>query len=86
MSEKSEFELEIAQLMVEVLNLDVSHDEIEPESPLFEEGLGLDSIDMLELSMEIKKKYGIEISSSDDNQKIFSSLRSLSKFISENKN
>lgn len=76
-------EQELAQLIVESLNLEgVSPDEIEPEARLFGEGLGLDSLDMLELSMAVEQKYGVKLRSDDpDNAKIFASLRSLSRHI-----
>ena len=76
-------EQELAQLIVASLNLEgVSPDEIEPDARLFGEGLGLDSLDMLELSMAVEQKYGVKLRSDDpDNAKIFSSLRSLSQHI-----
>ena len=76
-------EQELAHLIVESLNLEgVSPDEIEPEARLFGEGLGLDSLDMLELSMAVEQKYGVKLRSDDpDNAKIFASLRSLSRHI-----
>ena len=76
-------EQELAHLIVESLNLEgVSPDEIEPEARLFGEGLGLDSLDMLELSMAVEQKYGVKLRSDDpDNAKIFASLRSLSGHI-----
>ena len=76
-------ELELAHVIVEALNLEeVSPADIDPSSRLFGEGLGLDSLDMLELSMAIEQKYGVKLRSDDpDNQKIFASLRSLSEHI-----
>ena len=76
-------EHELAQLIVESLNLDgVSPGEIDPKARLFGEGLGLDSLDMLELSMSVEQKYGVKLRSDDpDNAKIFGSLRSLSEHI-----
>lgn len=72
-------EMELANLIVESLNLDgVSASQIDPEARLFGEGLGLDSLDMLELSMAVEQKYGVKLRSDDpDNAKIFASLRSL---------
>jgi len=74
---------ELAQLMVTALNLEgVEPASIDPDGGLFGSGLGLDSIDALELSLEISKKYGVQIKADDeDNKKIFTSLRSLSDFI-----
>jgi acyl carrier protein len=64
--------------------LEVSADEIEPEAPLYGEGLGLDSIDILELSLAISKAYGVQLKSDDaDNSKIFSSLRELNQYIQQ---
>ena len=76
-------EQELAHLIVESLNLEgVAPDEIEPEARLFGEGLGLDSLDMLELSMAVEQKYGVKLRSDDpNNAKIFASLRSLWKHI-----
>src|SRR5512143_95234 len=77
-------EKELAQLIVTSLNLEVSADEIEPDAPLYGEGLGLDSIDILELSLAISKAYGVQLKSDDaDNDKIFSSLRSLNQHIQQ---
>lgn len=79
-------EKELAQLIVTSLNLEVSADEIEPEAPLYGEGLGLDSIDILELSLAISKAYGLQLKSDNaDNNKIFSSLRSLNEYIQSNR-
>jgi acyl carrier protein len=75
-------ELALASLMVTALNLEVAPSEIEPQAPLYGEGLGLDSIDILELSLAISKQYGVKLRSDDENNtKIFSSLRSLSHHI-----
>jgi acyl carrier protein len=79
-------EKELAQLIVTSLNLEVSADEIEPDAPLYGEGLGLDSIDILELSLAISKTYGVQLKSDDaDNSKIFSSLRSLNDHIQQHR-
>jgi len=75
-------ELELAQLMVTALNLEINASEIDPVAPLYREGLGLDSIDILELSLAISKAYGVKLRSDDENNtRIFSSLRSLSSHI-----
>jgi acyl carrier protein len=80
-------ELEVAQLIVETLNLeDVSADGIESDAPLFRDGLGLDSIDALELSLGIKQRYGIQLRADDENiTEIFSTLASLTKYIQANR-
>ena len=74
---------ELAELIVSALNLEgVDPEGIDPDSGLFGSGLGLDSIDALELALEISKKYGVQIKADDeDNKKIFASLRSLSDFV-----
>ena len=79
-------EKELAQLIVTALNLEVTADEIDPEAPLYGEGLGLDSIDILELSLAISKTYGVQLKSDDaDNGRIFSSLRSLNQHIQQHR-
>ena len=78
----ADLQREVAELMVECLNLEVPADEIIPDAPLYGEGLGLDSIDVLEVALEVSKRYGLQLrSDSEDNKQIFSSLRSLSDFI-----
>jgi acyl carrier protein len=80
------FEQEIAQLIVDSLNLETQPNEISPDQPLFGEGLGLDSIDALELSLSISQKFGIKIRSNDGIiENIFSSLRALSQYIEKNR-
>src|SRR5262245_13781702 len=75
-------ELELAQLIVTTLNLEVAAAAIDPRAPLFGEGLGLDSIDILEIALAISKAYGVRLRSDDqDNVRIFSSLRSLHEHI-----
>jgi acyl carrier protein len=81
-SSTSALQREVAELMIECLNLEVTADQISPDAPLFDEGLGLDSIDVLEVALEVSKRYGLQLrSDSEDNQHIFSSLRSLSDHI-----
>lgn len=79
------FELEVARLLVETLHLEgIAPEEIEPEAPLFGEGLGLDSIDALELALAIAKTYGFQLRSDDQqNRRIFASLRALSQHIAQ---
>ena len=73
---------EVAELIVTALNLEVAAAEIEPDAPLFGEGLGLDSIDVLEIALVISKRYGFQLrSDSEDNVRIFSSLRTLASHI-----
>lgn len=87
MADLSALELEIAHVIVDALNLeDVRAEEIGPEEPLFRDGLGLDSIDALEVALAISMKYGFQIrSDDDDNSQIFASLRSLSHHVEENR-
>jgi acyl carrier protein len=75
-------ERKLADLIVTALNLDVQVADIDPEAPLYGDGLGLDSIDVLEIALAISKAYGLKLRSDDDNnRKIFASLRSLSQHI-----
>ena len=86
MTAQTTFEAELAGLMVEVLNLDTTPDEIEPDAPLYGEGLGLDSIDMLEISLAIGKRYGVELRADDDaSRMVFASLRSLARHVAEHR-
>ncbi len=74
----ADLQREVAQLLIESLNLEVSADQITPDAPLYGDGLGLDSIDVLEVALVVSKRYGLQLrSDSADNQHIFSSLRSL---------
>lgn len=73
---------EVAALIVEALNLDVQPQDVKPDDPLYGEGLGLDSIDMLEISLVISKHYGFQLrSDNDNNDKIYASLRALTTHI-----
>ena len=78
---------ELKALLISELNLeDITPDDIDASAPLFRDGLGLDSIDALELAVVLDKKYGIKIKSSDErNKEIFSSLNALADFISDNR-
>lgn len=80
---------EIKMMIIECLNLDdMKIDEIDANAPLFsDEGLGLDSVDALELGLAIQKRYGIVLDSKNDNLKeIFYSVKSLADFIAQHKN
>lgn len=83
MSELTPLELEVGQLIIDTLNLeDITAADIEAEAPLFREGLGLDSIDALELALAISRQYGFQLRSDDENNaRIFSSLRALAAHI-----
>ncbi len=79
-------ETEVAKLIVQTLNLKIDPAQIQPEQPLFGEGLGLDSIDALELSLAISQSYGYQIRSDDPEiVATFASLRSLCKSIEKNR-
>ena len=87
MPDQTPAEQQLARLMVDSLNLDgVDPAGIDPEAPLFGEGLGLDSIDALELALAIGKHYGFQLRSDDgDNRRIFASLRTLSAHVEQHK-
>ena len=75
-------ERELAELIVSTLNLELSAAEVDPDAALYREGLGLDSIDILEIALAVSKTYGFQLRSDDsDNIKIFSSLRSLNEHV-----
>ena len=79
-------ELKLAQLIVSSLNLEMRAAEIDPSAPLYGEGMGLDSIDILEVALAISKAYGVKLRSDDDlNRKIFTSLRSLNEHIQQHR-
>lgn len=76
---------EIKELIIEALMLqDMNPEDIDPDAPLLVEGLGLDSIDVLELAMAINKKYGVKTKADDaQNRHIFASVRNLAHFVAE---
>jgi len=79
-------EAELAHLIVTTLNLEIAPSEIEPEAPLYGEGLGLDSIDILEIALAISKEFGVRLRADDKNNvRIFSSLRSLNRHIMQHR-
>lgn len=78
MAQQTAFEQELAILLVTSLNLPVDPASISAETPLFREGLGLDSIDMLEIALVVSQKYGVELRADDPaNGEIFASLGAL---------
>ena len=87
MSPQSPAEHDLAELLVASLNLEgVAAAEIDPDAPLFGEGLGLDSIDALELALAISKQYGFQLRSDNDaNRRIFASLRALSAHVEQHR-
>lgn len=80
---QSSAERALAELIVAAVNLeDVNPEDVDPEAPLFGDGLGLDSIDALELALEISKRYGVQLRADDeDNKRIFASLRALAAHV-----
>jgi acyl carrier protein len=79
-------EAELACLIVKTLNLEVEAVEIDPQAPLYGEGLGLDSIDMLEIALAVSQQFGVKLRADDKNNiQIFSSLRSLNTYIQQNR-
>jgi acyl carrier protein len=80
---QSPAERELAELIVHAVNLETTAaEDIDPDAPLFGAGLGLDSIDALEIALEISKRYGLQLRSDDEeNHRIFASLRSLCEYI-----
>lgn len=87
MSAQTPAQAELARLLVETLNLeDVRAGEIDPAASLFGDGLGLDSIDALELALAISRTYGFQLrSDNEDNRRIFGSLAALSEHIEQNR-
>jgi acyl carrier protein len=77
---------EVATLLVEALNLDIVPASIDPDAPLYGEGLGLDSIDILEVALVVSQRYGFQLRSDDeDNVRIFKSLATLAAHIEANR-
>jgi acyl carrier protein len=71
--------------IIEVLNLtELTPDDIDENAPLFVEGLGLDSIDALELIVLLEKKYGLKLATADEGKKVLHTVRSMAEFITEN--
>ena len=79
-------ELKLAELIVSALNLETAAASIDPNAPLYGDGLGLDSIDILEVALAVSKAYGVKLRSDDEqNRKIFASLRGLSQHIQQHR-
>jgi acyl carrier protein len=83
--DRADLENEIKQLIIDALMLeDITAGDIDAEAPLFIEGLGLDSIDALELAMALQERFGVQIQDDpDENREIFASVRSLAEFVSQ---
>jgi len=83
---QTDLQREVAGLLVEALNLDITPESIDPQAPLYGEGLGLDSIDILEVALVVSQRYGFQLRSDDeDNIRIFTSLATLSDHIAANR-
>ena len=77
---------EVAALIVAALNLEVGPESIDADEPLYGEGLGLDSIDILEVALEVSKRYGFQLrADNEDNVRIFRSLASLADHIAQHR-
>lgn len=82
MDENLSLQREVAALIVDALNLDVAPEDINPDDPLYGDGLGLDSIDILEVALLVSKRYGLQLrANNEDNHRVFQSLRSLTDHI-----
>jgi acyl carrier protein len=78
----SDLEREVAGLIVAALRLEIGVDDFRPDTPLYGDELGLDSIDMLEIALAVSKQYGFEIRSDNvENERIFASLRDLASYV-----
>lgn len=81
-----ELQNEVAGLIVSALNLEMNPSDIQPDAPLYGEGLGLDSIDILEVALVVSKQFGFQLRADNaDNVRIFSSLASLTQHIAANR-
>jgi acyl carrier protein len=79
---QTDLQRKVAGLLVEALNLETAPEAIDPQAPLYGEGLGLDSIDILEVALVVSQRYGFQLrSDDDDNVRIFASLASLAEHI-----
>ena len=73
---------ELAALITQAINLDIPADQIDPDAPLYRDGLGLDSIDILEIALVVAKRYDLQLKAdSEENHVIFKSLRSLAQYV-----
>jgi acyl carrier protein len=82
----ADFYTEISDLVIATLNLEVTTDEINLDDPLYGDGLGLDSIDILEIALVVSKNYGLQLRADNkNNNTIFSSMRSFADYIQANR-
>ena len=85
-AQQADLQREVAELIVQALNLDVAPADIKSEDPLYGDGLGLDSIDVLEIALVVSKRYGMQLrADNDDNHRIFSSLANLADYIAQHR-
>jgi len=85
-SSNLELQREVAALLVQSLNLEIAPEAIDPQAPLYGEGLGLDSIDILEVALVVSQRYGFQLRSDDENNaRIFTSLATLTEHIAANR-
>lgn len=83
---RSPLEAELAALLVQALNLELVAEQVDPATPLFADGLGLDSIDVLELALEVSQRYGLQLRADDENNHaIFQSLRTLAAHVAQHR-
>ena len=83
---QTDLQREVAALLVEALNLEITPESIDPQAPLYGEGLGLDSIDILEVALVVSQRYGFQLRSDDENNvRIFASLASLAEHIASHR-
>ncbi len=81
-----ELELKLKEQIIEALNLeDITPEDIESDAPLFGDGFGLDSIDVLEIVLLLEREYGIKIQNPKESKEYFYSVQTLAKFITENR-
>lgn len=79
-------ERDIAAEIIAALNLEIAPEEIDPQAPLYGDQLGIDSIDILEIALVMSKRYGVQMKAdSEDNGRIFASLRALAAYIAEHR-
>jgi len=79
-------EAKLARLIIDTLNLELDPGDLEPDVPLYNEGMGLDSIDILEVALAVSQQYGVTLHADDENNtEIFASIRSLNNYIQANK-
>jgi acyl carrier protein len=81
---QEQLENEVIQLLISTLNLEVKPEEVTSFTPLYADGLGLDSIDILEIALAVSKKYGFQMRSDDPrNAENFASIRALATYIAQ---